>query len=82
MTVCQKLLKQESTARRIDNLPQPSKTKMYGAGCRGLLHARNPPRSAFLFQQFLAQCYPTSFLMIIILVSLIFSAPRHSRLAS
>ena len=27
-------------------------------GCRRLLHAFNPPHSAFLFQQFLARCHP------------------------
>ena len=27
-------------------------------GCGRLLHALNPPRSAFLFQQFLARCHP------------------------
>ena len=57
------------------NLPQPPKTKMYREGCRRFLHTLNPPRSAFLFQQYfgkVSSLHPTcaSFLW-----------PRHSRLA-
>ena len=32
----------------------PLPTSLVFGGCRRLLHALNPPRSAFLFQQFLA----------------------------
>ena len=38
-----------------------------------MLHALNPPRSAFLFQQSLARCHPYILFQIFTLVSLIFS---------
>ena len=57
-----KLLKQEGTARRIESMQQssatPLPTSLVFGGCGRLLHALNPPRSAFLFQQFLARCHP------------------------
>ena len=36
----------------------PLPTSLVFGGCGRLLHALNPPRSAFLFQQFLARCHP------------------------
>ena len=68
MMTVPKLLKQGGTARRIESLQQ----KMYGGGGGTLLHALNPPCSAFLFQQFLARCHPCISLIIFTLVSLIF----------
>ena len=61
MTPCQKLLKQEGTARRSESMQQSSTTQSQSlvfGGCGRLLHALTPPRSAFLFQQFLARCHP------------------------
>ena len=37
-----------------------------------LLHALTPPRSAFLYLQFLERCHPYILLLIFILVSLFF----------
>ena len=57
MTPCQKLLKQEGTARRIESIQQSSatpKTKNVGRG--KIVESLNPPR--FLFQQFLARYHP------------------------
>ena len=68
MALCHKLLKQEDTAR-IESMQQSSAiTSLHHGflgGCRGLLHALYPPRSAFLFQQFfstVSSLHPTSFL--------------------
>ena len=41
-----------------NNLPQPPPYIFGFWGCGRLLHDLNPPRSAFLFQQFLARCHP------------------------
>ena len=59
MTPCQKLLKQEGTARWIESMQKSSATPKNRDVGRGLRkHALNPPHSAFLFQQFLAWCHP------------------------
>ena len=70
MVPCQNLLKQEGTVRRIDNMQQSSATHslyilLFG-GYRRLLHAVNPPRSAFLFQKFGHGTLPTSYLNFIL----------------
>ena len=52
--------------RACNNLPQPNP---YIGGCGRLLHALNPPRSAILYLQFLAQYHPYILLLIFILVS-------------
>ena len=52
-------------------MQQSSATPKNQSGCGRLLHALNPPRSAFLFQQFfgtVSSLHPTSFLMIFTLV--------------
>ena len=81
MPLCQKLLKQEGTARRIESMQQSSATPKKQRCREGVaedccMHALNPPRSAFLFQQFgtVSSLHPTSFLMIFTPVPLIFSA--------
>ena len=54
----------------------PIPTSLVLGGCRIFLHAFTPSRSDFLYIQFLAWCHPyihpTSILLFIILVSLIF----------
>ena len=57
--------------RACNNLPQPNPYILVFGGCGRLLHVLTPPRSAFLYLQFLARVsslHPTSFLMIFILV--------------
>ena len=44
--------------RACNNLPQPNPYVLVFGGCGRLLHALTPPRSAFLYLQFLAQCHP------------------------
>ena len=43
--------------RACNNLPQPPPYILVFGGCGRLLHALKPPRSAFLFQQFLTRCH-------------------------
>ena len=45
---------------RDDTVPKTVEipTSLVFGGCGRLLHALNPPRSAFLFQPFLARCHP------------------------
>ena len=42
-----------------ETIRNPLLTSLVFGGCRRLLHALDPPRSAFLFQQFLASCHPS-----------------------
>ena len=44
--------------RACNNLPQPNPYILVFGGCGRLLYALTPPRSAFLYLQFLAQCHP------------------------
>ena len=44
--------------RACNNLPQPNPYILVFGGCGRLLHALTPPRSAFLYLQFLARCHP------------------------
>ena len=44
--------------RACNNLPQPNPYIFFWGGCGRLLHALTPPRSAFLYLQFLAWCHP------------------------
>ena len=44
--------------RACNNLPQPNPYILDFGGCGRLLHALTPPRSAFLYLQFLARCHP------------------------
>ena len=39
-------------------MQESSATPRFFGGCGRLLHALNPPRSAFLYLQFLARCHP------------------------
>ena len=75
MTPCQKLLKQEGTVRRIESMQQSSETPKTQDVGWGLWKIVNPPRSAFLFQQFLAWFHP----YILLDVSLIFADHKHGQ---
>ena len=44
--------------RACNNLPQSNPYILVFGGCGRLLHALTPPRSAFLYLQFLARCHP------------------------
>ena len=44
--------------RACNNLPQPNPYILVFGGCGRLLHALTPPRSVFLYLQFLARCHP------------------------
>ena len=44
--------------RVCNNLPQPPPNISFLGACGRLLRALNPHHSAFLYQQFLAQCHP------------------------
>ena len=44
--------------RAYNNLPQPNPYILVFGGCGRLLHTLTPPRSAFLYLQFLAWCHP------------------------
>ena len=44
--------------RACNNRPQPNPYILVFGDCRRLLHALTPPRSAFLYLQFLARCHP------------------------
>ena len=44
--------------RECNNLPQPNPYILVFGSCGRLLHALTPPRSAFLYLQFLARCHP------------------------
>ena len=44
--------------RACNNLPQSNPYILVFGGCGRLLHALTPPRSAFLYLQFLVQCHP------------------------
>ena len=61
MTLCQNCRYKKAGMRAYNNLPQPNPYILVFEGCGRLLHALNPPHSAFLFQQFqkfLAWCHP------------------------
>ena len=80
MTPCQKLLKQEGTARRIESMQQSSATPKnqrcregVAEDCCMLSILLAVPRR-FLFQHTVSSLHPTSFLMIFTHVPLIFSA--------
>ena len=53
--------------RACNNLPQPCPYISVFGGCRRLLHALTPPRSAFLYLQFLARCHPYFIFNLVIL---------------
>ena len=77
MTPCQKLLKQEGTARRIESMPQPPKTKDVGRGLRKIVACSQSSSQCLLVSTVfgtVSSLHPTSFLMIFTLVPLIFSA--------
>ena len=44
--------------RVCNNLPQPNPYILISGGCGRLLHTLTPPRSGFLYLQFLARCHP------------------------
>ena len=84
VTPCQKLLKQESTARRIESMQQSSttpKNQDVGRGLRKIVACSQSSSQCFLVSTVFGRCYPYILLrMIFILVSLIFSAPRQASL--
>ena len=77
MTPCQKLLKQEGTARRIESMQQSPKTKDVGRGLRKIVACSQSSSQCLLVSTVfgtVSSLHPTSFLMIFTLVPLIFSA--------
>ena len=78
MTPCQKLLKQEGTARRIESMQQSSATpKDVGTGLRKIVACSQSSSQCLLVSTVfgtVSSLHPTSFLMIFTLVPLIFSA--------
>ena len=79
MTPCQKLLKQESTARRIESMQQSSatpKSQRCREGVVKIVACSQSSQCLLVSTVFgtVSSLHPTSFLMIFTLVPLIFSA--------
>ena len=77
MTPCQKLLKQEGTARRIEStLPQPPKTKDVGRGLRKIVACSQSSSQCLLVSTVfgtVSSPHPTSFLHLLYMCSYVYS---------